>query len=556
MAVQKLSAITLASTFGQTDTLVGVSGANADLRYSNAQVVSYAGTINVKDYGAKGDGTTDDTTAIQNALNAAFGVAGSIAQTAQRRVIFPPGLYIVTGSGLTGTNWFGGVIQGSGRFTTKIQNSGGGPVITTNGCQYMRFEDLQLDGNGGTNVLFDLDWTNTGTALQSNTFFNMEFSNAGTGLRIANSGFMGSENLILNCFFSNCSSRGIRVVGANALQQTMIGGNIQNCGIGINVNVGSFNVISGVGFQQSGTYDVQIDGAAQNTMIVTGCRTESPNFINNAGGQSLAIDGCHQTSAGSRGIFYTGAGGVVNIRSCLFDGQVIPIFSTRLCVQTCNPIRETVNGDWLVQTPGPSSWWWVPNNNVGLLIELENIIDLAGTTYVSTTKQRIFTTDGTTVTTQNYLIDQGPVIIGKGTNSASPATGTWNFLNSGLFADANKFIALCLSGLCYLGINVYGTGNVSFGNNGALTWTPATAFNPLSGDTSDTGVSRSAAGVVALGNGTHGDGSATILAKTKAGAPTTADVPAGTWALIRDTTNSTTKIYYNNAGTLQTVALV
>jgi len=72
----------------------------------------------------------------------------------------------------------------------------------------------------------------------------------------------------------------------------------------------------------------------------------------------------------------------------------------------------------------------------------------------------------------------------------------------------------------------------------------------------DTGVSRSAAGIIAFGNGTQGDASATILAKTKAGAPTTSDVPAGTWALIRDTSGATTKLYYNNAGTLQTVALV
>jgi len=76
-----------------------------------------------------------------------------------------------------------------------------------------------------------------------------------------------------------------------------------------------------------------------------------------------------------------------------------------------------------------------------------------------------------------------------------------------------------------------------------------------SSKTYDTGLSRSAAGVVAFGNGTAGDGSACILAKTKAGAPTTSDVPAGTWALIRDTSGATTKLYYNNAGTLQSVAL-
>ena len=71
----------------------------------------------------------------------------------------------------------------------------------------------------------------------------------------------------------------------------------------------------------------------------------------------------------------------------------------------------------------------------------------------------------------------------------------------------------------------------------------------------DTAVSRSAAGVIAFGNGAVGNGSACIVAKTKAGAPSTSDVPASSWALIRDTSGATTKLYYNNAGTLQSVAL-
>jgi hypothetical protein len=347
-------------------------------------------------YGAKGDGVTDDTAALQATFDAAFGTG-----TAQRRIVLPPGKFIVKGGGLTGKNWFGGCLHGSGRFATQIQNVDGGPVITTNGCQYMRFGDMQLDGNNGGHTIFDLNWDNTGTALQSNTFENMMFSDGGVGVMIAKSGFMGSENLFLNCFFANCSSRGLQVVGFNALQQTIIGGDFQNCGIGINVNTGSANIISGVGFQQNNP-DIQIDGASNNTMTVNGCRTESPNFINNAGGQSLTIVGCHQTSAGGRSIFYTGTGGMVQMSGCLFDGQVNPLGWTRLRVQSCNPVGQVVNGDWLIKTPG--SWWWVPNNRVALSIELEDVIDLAGITYAAVGKQRIFTGDGATVTTQNYVV--------------------------------------------------------------------------------------------------------------------------------------------------------
>lgn len=45
--------------------------------------------FNVKDYGAKGDGTTDDTTAIQNTINAAQNVYGGV-------VVFPTGTYVLT----------------------------------------------------------------------------------------------------------------------------------------------------------------------------------------------------------------------------------------------------------------------------------------------------------------------------------------------------------------------------------------------------------------------------------------------------------------------------
>ena len=360
--------------------------------------------INVRDdYGAKGDGLTDDTATLQAALNAAFGTGtGTITQMAQRRVVIPPGKFIVRGNGLTGKNWFGGCVHGSGRFSTQIQNADGGPVITTDGCQYMRFGDMQLDGSNGTSILFNLDFKGTGTALQSNTFENMYFSDAGVGLMIAESGFMGSENLILNCFFGNLSSRGLQVVGFNALQQTIVGGNFQNCGIGVNVNTGSVNVINGVGFQDNG-WDIQIDGARGNTMVVMGCRTESSNFINNLGTQAISVMGCHQTSS-VRGLFYTGNGGMVDIGGCFFNGQILPKGWTRLTMRSCEPNMEMAPNDWLIRQP--TNWWYIPNNPQALVIELENILSVTNSGAVDPPigKQRIFTTDGQTVTTQNYVV--------------------------------------------------------------------------------------------------------------------------------------------------------
>lgn len=46
-----------------------------------------------------------------------------------------------------------------------------------------------------------------------------------------------------------------------------------------------------------------------------------------------------------------------------------------------------------------------------------------------------------------------------------------------------------------------------------------------------------------------------MQARSGAGAPTTSDLAAGQWMLWRDTSGATTKVYYNNAGAIQSVAL-
>ena len=43
--------------------------------------------------------------------------------------------------------------------------------------------------------------------------------------------------------------------------------------------------------------------------------------------------------------------------------------------------------------------------------------------------------------------------------------------------------------------------------------------------------------------------------KTKAGIPTTTDIPAGQWAIYKDTSGGTLKLYANDGGTIKSVAL-
>ena len=46
-----------------------------------------------------------------------------------------------------------------------------------------------------------------------------------------------------------------------------------------------------------------------------------------------------------------------------------------------------------------------------------------------------------------------------------------------------------------------------------------------------------------------------LVSRSGAGAPTSSDLPSGDWMMWRDTSGSTTKLYYNNAGTLMSVSL-
>jgi polygalacturonase len=58
-----------------------------------------AGSFNVKDFGAKGDGAADDTPAIQKAINAAAAKPGG------GNVVFPEGTYLLDSASPSSHPW-------------------------------------------------------------------------------------------------------------------------------------------------------------------------------------------------------------------------------------------------------------------------------------------------------------------------------------------------------------------------------------------------------------------------------------------------------------------
>jgi hypothetical protein len=222
----------------------------------------------------------------------------------------------------------------------------GGSVFETNGCGYSHFEGLYLESLGKTAPVFDLDWDGSkgGAALQSNTFLDLFFNGGGIGVELGASGHMGSENIFINCFAMNQAIAGIKTSNFNALQNTVIGGNFQNCNIGIWVSSGSAPNIQAVGFQNSKLWDIRVDNSANDTLIAIGCRTESSNFVRLGNFVHAYIACCTQAEAGHGGCFVQSNGCPVTLERCVsVKGQIKASRDARLFVRGCSFGRP----DWL-----------------------------------------------------------------------------------------------------------------------------------------------------------------------------------------------------------------
>ena len=209
---------------------------------------------------------------------------------------------------------------------------------------------MLLSASDTGSAVFDLNWDGTagGAALQSNTFIDMFFNGGGYGVDIGAGGFMGSENIFVNCFWNAAAVAGLKTSNFNACQNTVVGGNFQSCNMGSGCLAARLLLVESVGFQVQKEWDIRVDNSANDTINIIGCRTESPNFVQVKNYVHASIIGCTQAAPTTTGYFLQPGGCPTTVERCVsLNGQIALEAEARLSVRGSSFGRK----DWLSYGP-------------------------------------------------------------------------------------------------------------------------------------------------------------------------------------------------------------
>ena len=321
-----------------SSTTIGV-GRDAAL---TAMQTTSGGTFNVKSFGAVGDGSNDDTEAIQAVFDAA--PDGSV-------VFFDNGSYKTT-SQLTVSNSI--TIQGSGQYTCEFLVLGASGIKVNKKNNFRMFDidvaaSVRHTATANTFIGIEVDGDNTlrpfnhiyrnvyvdgfRTAFRSDFLWSSVFDNfrSGSGATGIHARYLSVNNVVANCSLRGAGAAGDRGIWLEGVPTASEGWFIHDSliygfelgilgqgvtHVHVNNNIIDYNVVSGVVINSDGTNDfggnwtvcgnyIAMSGAEGNAAI------ESDNAILNSSNRGNQIYGNHilvyPTRACNHGIWMQGA---------------------------------------------------------------------------------------------------------------------------------------------------------------------------------------------------------------------------------------------------------
>jgi hypothetical protein len=247
-------------------------------------------------YNAKGDGTSDDTAAIQQALDALSNETGDV-----KTLYFPNGTYKITQKlRLHNTKYVNMIGEDPDYAIISWGGASGGIMLEIDGVAYSRFNRLQFDGKGSAKVAVDqakrdgsANYFDTG-----NQYAEDVFRNVGYGIRAGIYDIGAAESSVVRCRFINNSIAGVATKNFNALDWWIWYSYFENCATGVTnaaegQGAGNFSVYNSV-FKNSSVADISI-GQVQSASIRYNYSIGSKKFYNSMGagvnGAMTAIQG-------------------------------------------------------------------------------------------------------------------------------------------------------------------------------------------------------------------------------------------------------------------------